>query len=589
MKNPKHAGIWIRVSTDKQAEGDSPEHHEIRAREHAKRLGWEVLTVYALEGISGKSVIGHPEAKRMMADVERGRIQALIFSDVSRLARNSRELIFLNDFFNQHGAKLIALSESIDTSTPDGEYFFTLRAGGAQYERRIIAKRIKDSVPVRAQLGKRIGAQAPLGYTWHNNQMVQDPAEVPLRRLIYELFAEHKRVKTVVRLLNEAGHRTRRGALFTHSTVERLIRDSTAKGVRVANYTQRSRDGSRVELKPESEWITVPVEPIISEELWQECQALLAPRKHLGRRLAKKPAHLFSGVVICGNCDKPMYPLSNSVKYTCQTCRRRIHPNDLEGIFLSQLRGIVLSPERLAEHIQQADAEVGEKAALLETLQTERAKLQRAMDRTYELYVGDHISPQQFELRHRPLEERASQLDAEIPELAAEVDARRLHLLGRDGAMAHSRSLVDHWPNLSLDDRRQVVETIVDTIIIGEDEVIVSLHPPPIPKEGVNWSRRYEGTKVRKYESTKVRRYESTKVRRYEGTKVRRYEGYGGEVPSLRDGRPSPPPAFSLVPRDGRRPLPQLRGRGGADPICHGSPRCAMRFSPLPRSLRGRG
>lgn len=160
----RRAGIWIRVSTDKQADSDSPEHHEYRAREHAKRMGWHVVEVYKLEGISGKSVLGHPEAKRMLADVERGHIQALIFSDVSRLARNSRELLYLSDSFTQHGAKLVALSEQIDTSTPDGEYFFTLRAGGAQYERRVIAARIKASIPIRAQLGKRIGPQAPYGY-----------------------------------------------------------------------------------------------------------------------------------------------------------------------------------------------------------------------------------------------------------------------------------------------------------------------------------------------------------------------------------------------------------------------------------------
>lgn len=502
---PRYAGIWIRVSTGKQADGDSPENHELRARGHAKRLGLEVLTVYSLEGISGKSVLGHPEAKRMMADVERGRIQALIFSDVTRLARNSRELIFLNDYFNQHGAKLITLHEAIDTSTPDGEYVFTVRSAGAQYERRIIARRIKDSIPVRAQLGKRLGPQAPLGFTWQNNQMVQDPAEAPLRRLIYELFAEHKRIKTVVRLLNEAGHRTRRGALFTYTTVERLIRDSTAKGVRVANYTQRSRDGTRTELKPESEWVRVPVEPIIPEALWDHCQTLLVPRRKLGRRLGKKPTHLFSGFVICGECERMMYPLSNSVKYTCQTCRRRIHPADLEGIFVSQLRGIVLSPERLAEHIHAADAEVGEKAALLETLQAERAKLRRMMDKTFDLYQGDHISPQQFELRHRPMEDRANQLDAEIPKLAGEVDARRLHLLGRETAITHSRSLVDHWPNLSFDERRQVVEAIVEAISIGEDEVIISLHPPPIPKDGVNWSRKDVSSVRRDSESAPTR------------------------------------------------------------------------------------
>ena len=83
-------------------------------------------------------------------------------------------------------------------------------------------------------------------------------------------------------------------------------------------------------------------------------------------------------------------------------------------------------------------------------------------------------------LRHRPLEDRAAQLDAEIPELAAEVDARRIHLLLAESAISHSRSLVDHWPNMPFEERRQVVEATVEAIIIGEDEVIVSLHPPPI-------------------------------------------------------------------------------------------------------------
>jgi site-specific DNA recombinase len=488
----KPAGIWIRVSTDKQADTDSPEHHELRAREYAKRTGWDVVEVYGLEGTSGKSVLGHPEAKRMIADVERGHIRALIFSDVSRLARNSRELLYLSDYFNQHGAKLVALSEQIDTSTPDGEYFFTMRAGGAQYERRVIAARIKASVPIRAQLGKRTGGESPLGYRFVNNKMEVDPAEAPVRALIYELFVEHRRITTVARLLNEAGHRTRGGGLFTRSTVERLIRDPTAKGLRIANYTQRSPDGKRAELKPESEWVRIPVEAIISEALWDHAQTLLAPPTphRPGRRLGKKPVHLFSGVVVCGTCDTQMYPLSNSPKYTCRICRRRIHPADLEGIFLSQLRAFVLSPERLAAHIEQADAEVAEKGTLLATLQAERAKLQRAMDKTYELYIGEHISPQQFAQRHRPLEERAAQLDAEIPDLAADVDARRLHLLSRDATVGRSQSLAEHWPKLPFEERRQVVESIVEAIIIGEDEVTVSLHPPPVPKEGANCARR---------------------------------------------------------------------------------------------------
>src|SRR6266481_8974038 len=95
----KPVGIWIRVSTEDQAQGDSPEHHEERARSYAKSRGWQVREVYDLAGQSGKAVMQHPEAKRMMKDVERGHITGLVFSKLARLSRNRRELEDFSDFF----------------------------------------------------------------------------------------------------------------------------------------------------------------------------------------------------------------------------------------------------------------------------------------------------------------------------------------------------------------------------------------------------------------------------------------------------------------------------------------------------------
>jgi site-specific DNA recombinase len=69
----KAVGIWIRVSTEDQAKGESPEHHERRARYYAESKGWRVLEVYHLEGVSGKLVGEHPETKRMLEDIAEGR------------------------------------------------------------------------------------------------------------------------------------------------------------------------------------------------------------------------------------------------------------------------------------------------------------------------------------------------------------------------------------------------------------------------------------------------------------------------------------------------------------------------------------
>src|SRR6185437_473595 len=115
-KPPAHAqgetkvvGIWIRVSTEDQAQGESPRHHEQRAREYAKFNGWEVREVYDLSGVSGKTVMDQPETKRMLADIKRGHISALIFSKLARLARNKHELEDFAELFRASGADMISL------------------------------------------------------------------------------------------------------------------------------------------------------------------------------------------------------------------------------------------------------------------------------------------------------------------------------------------------------------------------------------------------------------------------------------------------------------------------------------------------
>lgn len=157
------------------------------------------------------------------------------------------------------------------------------------------------------------GGVAPYGYKWESGTLVVDRVEAPIRKLIYELFLKHRRKKTVAKILNDLGHRTRRGSVFYDTTILRLIADSTAKG----------------------EWRTedsiTAVEPIVSKDTWDRANAILA-----GGGAAKQSSQLFHGVVYC-QCGDRMTVASGSPNYSCSSCRRKIPILDLEEVFISQL------------------------------------------------------------------------------------------------------------------------------------------------------------------------------------------------------------------------------------------------------------
>jgi site-specific DNA recombinase len=464
----KIVGIWVRVSTEEAGKGESPVIHEHRARSYAQTRNWQVFTVYHLEGVSGKSVIEHPEAQRMLSDVRNGHITGLIFSKLARLGRNTRELLAIADIFNTFGADLISIYEAIDTSTPGGKFFYTILAAVAQWEREEISERIRASVSIRATLGRPLNGKATMGYVWIDKNLVPDPAKAPIRKLLYLLFAKHKRLETVARLLNDSGFRTGNGALFYCRTVRRLIKDSTPMGRHVINYTTR-QEGTSIKLKPKAEWVTIPVEPIVSCELWTFCNNLLDQRGH-GQCPGRRSSHIFGGLVWCV-CDHKMYVPSNSPKYVCQKCHNKISISDLDIAFQELLtkEALALFKPRFYGSVKDNICDLQKLREIVAQQQIENVKELAMLS---ELRTTGDISRKGFLRRNGPLAERQTQLAKEHARLDNEISRLKSAEVRRPDNVHEQKRCMLSWSDLAAVGKRAVVEDLIRKITVRRSEII---------------------------------------------------------------------------------------------------------------------
>ena len=346
-------------------------------------------------------------------------------------------------------------------------------AAMAQFEREEIASRVAASVPIRAKLGKSLGGPPPFGYQWVDKKLVPNPAQAPVVKRVFELFVEHRRKRTVARILNEEGHRTREGKKFSDTTVGRILRDSVVKGTRRVNYNHWT-DKKRWVQKPESEWVFIAVEPIVSADVFDQANAILEAQRPKGNRVAKKPVHLFAGVTVCG-CGNKMYVPSNTPKYVCYKCRNKIPIEDLEAVFHEQLREFVFAPDEIDRYLLAADEAIREKGERLAVLERDLERAEKARKHVLQLHLDGHIDQEQFVRDHGPLGEHVRQLEDQIPELQGEIDFLKIQKLSSDQILSEARDLHTRWPELERDEKRHVIEQITSQIRVLDGEIEIDL------------------------------------------------------------------------------------------------------------------
>lgn len=466
-------GIWIRVSTEDQARGESPKNHEARARMYAELKGWTVVEMYDLSGVSGKSVSEHPEAQRMFADVVSGKIKGLIFSKLARLARNTRELLDFSEFFQKHNANLVSLEESLDTSTPAGRLLYTVIGALAQWEREEISARVAASIPIRARQGKPTGGKGAFGYMWKDRQFVPNPKEAPTIRRAYELYLETGKLLKTCQKLHEEGFRTRKG-IFRPVTLKRFLQDTVYKGIRRANYSKSKGNKKSWILKPEEDWVFTEVEPIVEEDIWDKVNALLDKNASpFQKKLPKEGKYLFSGLLQC-KCGTKLYvaPYSGMKvpRYRCRECCFKLNEDVLEEHFLKALKTMIVKPEEL-KAVSDYEAERQSREERLELLKREIKSVDVKIDTLLDLIGDQTIDRGNFSERFMPLKERKEQILAEIPRLQAEIDFAKANNIAKDFLLERATNFASMWPILDDDEKRKLVHDLVDNVEIGDDSL----------------------------------------------------------------------------------------------------------------------
>lgn len=203
--------LYVRVSTNRQADtGHSLQSQPSLLTAKAEADGYRVEVI--TETGSGRN-IARPELNRALELLAKGKAQALYALDIDRLARSTMHLLEIANLSTKQGWRLVVVSADVDTSTPTGELFFTLAAGFAQFESRIISDRVKRQHEARRARGE----------VWGLTQGCTSPLSAETIERIVSLRAEGFSLAAIANTLTQEGYKTAKGGSWFASTVARVL------------------------------------------------------------------------------------------------------------------------------------------------------------------------------------------------------------------------------------------------------------------------------------------------------------------------------------------------------------------------------
>jgi len=205
------AGIYCRLSSEDSAEHESMSigNQKAMLSDYVKRQGWEVGDIYIDDGYSGTN-FERPDFKRMIGDIENGKINMVVVKDLSRLGRNYIMCgQYTEIYFPEKGVRFIAVNDNVDTINNTGSMDITpfKHILNDMYAKDISTK-IKSSLHMKAMRGEYLGALDPYGYVRDpkdKHKLLVNEETAPIVKRIFEMCAGGMGSRSIVTTLNNEG------------------------------------------------------------------------------------------------------------------------------------------------------------------------------------------------------------------------------------------------------------------------------------------------------------------------------------------------------------------------------------------------
>jgi len=369
LKRKTRCAVYCRKSSE---EGLEQEFNSLDAQRDAglayiesqRHEGWiAIADRYEDGGFSGGN-LERPALKRLLADIEGGRVDVVVVYKIDRLSRALMDFAKLVEVFDRRGVTFVSVTQSFNTTTSMGRLTLNILLSFAQFEREVIGERIRDKVAASRKRGMWMGGVPPLGYDVRNRKLVVNPAEAALVRLIFDRFLAIGSATVLAQELAEAGHRTKSWTIQSGRARPGRPID---KGFLYKLLGNRVYIGDAVH-KGESH--PGEHEAIVERKTWDRVRSVLATnsRQRASRTRAATPAPL-KGLMQCGCCGKAMTPSHTRRRgrlyryYLCTSAIRNGHATcpvrsvaagEAETLVLAQMQGIFRTPEIAAQTIAAA-------------------------------------------------------------------------------------------------------------------------------------------------------------------------------------------------------------------------------------------